>query len=57
MGLFPKKYCNQTHIQSQLYQRQKMIFYGIRWMSHENVWTQHESGLIPHNTGLMQHGN
>jgi hypothetical protein len=23
MGLFPRKYCNQTHIQSQLYHRQK----------------------------------
>jgi hypothetical protein len=27
MGLFPRKYCNQTHIQSQLFQRQKMVFY------------------------------
>jgi hypothetical protein len=27
MGIFPRKYCNQTHIQSQLNQRQKMIFH------------------------------
>jgi hypothetical protein len=28
MGLFPRKYCNQTHIQSQLNQRKKMIFHN-----------------------------
>jgi hypothetical protein len=28
MGLFPRKYCNQIHTQSQLFQRQKMIFYS-----------------------------
>jgi hypothetical protein len=28
MGLFPRKYCNQTHIQSKLFQRQKIIFYN-----------------------------
>ena len=25
MGLFPRKYCNQNHIQSQLNRRQKMM--------------------------------
>jgi hypothetical protein len=27
MGLLPRKYCDQTRIQSQSYQRQKLIFH------------------------------
>jgi hypothetical protein len=37
MGLFPRKYCNQTHIQSQLFQRQKMIFYNDKLIYTQNL--------------------
>ena len=37
MGLFPRKYCKQTHSQSQLYQRQKMIFYNDKLIYNQNL--------------------
>jgi hypothetical protein len=37
MGLFPRKYCNQTRIQSELYQRQKMIFYYDKLIYIQNL--------------------
>jgi hypothetical protein len=37
MGLFPRKYCNQTYIQSQLFQRQKMIFYDDKLIYIQNL--------------------
>jgi hypothetical protein len=37
MGLFPRKYCNQTHIQSQLFQRQIMIFYDDKLIYIQNL--------------------
>jgi hypothetical protein len=37
MGLFPRKYCNQTHIQSQLFQRQKLIFYNDKLFETQNL--------------------
>jgi hypothetical protein len=37
MGLFPRKYCNQTHIQSQLVQSQKMIFYIDKLIYTQNL--------------------
>jgi hypothetical protein len=37
MCLFPRKYCNQTHIQSQLFQRQKMIFYNAKLIYTQNL--------------------
>ena len=37
MGLFPRKYCNQTHIQSQLFQRHKMIFYNNKLIYTQNL--------------------
>ena len=37
MGLFPRKYCNQTYIQSQLNQRRKMIFYNGELIYTQNL--------------------
>jgi hypothetical protein len=37
MGLFPRKYWNQTRIQSQLYQRQKIIFYYDKLIYIQNL--------------------
>jgi hypothetical protein len=37
MDLFPRKYCNQTHIQSQLFQRQKLIFYNDKLIYTQNI--------------------
>jgi hypothetical protein len=37
MGLFPRKYCNQTQIQSQLFQRQKMIFFSDKLIYTQNL--------------------
>jgi hypothetical protein len=37
MGLFPRKYCNQTHIQSKLFQRQKIIFYNDKLIYTQNL--------------------
>jgi hypothetical protein len=37
MGLFPRKYCNQTHIQSQLYQKRKMIFHNDKLIYTQNL--------------------
>jgi hypothetical protein len=37
MCLFPSKYCYQTHIQSQLFQRQKMIFYSDKLIYTQNL--------------------
>jgi hypothetical protein len=37
MGLFPRKYCYQTHNQSQLYQGQKMIFYNDKLVCTQNL--------------------
>jgi hypothetical protein len=37
MGLFLRKYCNQTHIQSQLFQRQMMIFYVDKLIYIQNL--------------------
>jgi hypothetical protein len=37
MGLFLRKYCNQTHIQSQLFQRQIMIFYDDKLIYTQNL--------------------
>jgi hypothetical protein len=37
MGLFPRKYCNQIHIQSQFYQTQKMIFYNDKLIYTQNL--------------------
>jgi hypothetical protein len=37
MDLFPKKYCNQIHIQSQLYQTQKLIFYNDKLIYTQNL--------------------
>jgi hypothetical protein len=37
MGLFSRKYCNQTHIQSQLYQRQKITFYEDKLIYVQNL--------------------
>jgi hypothetical protein len=36
MCLFPRKHCNQTHIQSQLYRRQKMIFHNDKLIFDQN---------------------
>jgi hypothetical protein len=36
MGLFPRKYFNQTHIQSQLFKRQKLIFYNDKLIYTQN---------------------
>jgi hypothetical protein len=35
MGLFPRKYCNQNHIQSQLFQ--KKIFYDDKLIYIQNL--------------------
>jgi hypothetical protein len=37
MVLFPRKYCNKTHIQSQLYHRQKMIFHNDKLIYTQNL--------------------
>jgi hypothetical protein len=37
MGLFPRKYCNKTHIQPQLFQRQKLIFYKDKLIYIQNL--------------------
>jgi hypothetical protein len=37
MGLFPRKYCNQTHIQFQSFQRQKVIFYDDKLIYIQNL--------------------
>jgi hypothetical protein len=36
MCFFPRKYCNQTHIQSKLYQRQKLKFYADKLIYTQN---------------------
>jgi hypothetical protein len=35
--LFPRKYCNRNHIQSQLFQRRKMIFYNDKLIYTQNL--------------------
>jgi hypothetical protein len=37
MCLFLRKYCNKTHIQSQLFQRQIMIFYDDKLIYTQNL--------------------
>jgi hypothetical protein len=37
MGLFQRKYCNQTHIQSQLYKRQTIIFHNDKLIYTQNL--------------------
>jgi hypothetical protein len=37
MGLFPRKNCNQTNIQSQLFQRTKLIFYNDKLIYTQNL--------------------
>jgi hypothetical protein len=36
MSLFPRKYSNQTHIQSQLFQRKKVKFYDNKLINIQN---------------------